>query len=233
MPPTPDDGSGPLDVDAAFAEIVAHWGDDARTDDDATSAGGPTGPDATDPGTTGAGPSDDGTPGADSSGADSSGEDPHGEDSPGNDSSGRHAMPPTGRTDADGSRTVRPARPLPPAPREDVPQVPPASSWGEHVPSPTTRGGAADDRDPAELASLDERFVPEEPRPLPRDLVGWAAWAAVVGAPLFLLVVALAWRDVPQLVTAVTAAVFVAGFATLVVRLPRSRDDDEDDGAVV
>ncbi|NAZ76935.1 hypothetical protein GTQ99_16115, partial [Kineococcus sp. T13] len=31
MARTPDDGSGPLDVDAAFAEIVAHWGEDAPT----------------------------------------------------------------------------------------------------------------------------------------------------------------------------------------------------------
>ncbi|WP_432523705.1 hypothetical protein [Kineococcus sp. SYSU DK006] len=75
--------------------------------------------------------------------------------------------------------------------------------------------------------------MPEDPKPLPRDLIGWAAWIAVVGAPVFLLVVALAWDDVPQLLTAATAGVFVAGFATLVVRLPSSRDDDDDDGAVV
>ncbi|NAZ87702.1 hypothetical protein GTR00_16605 [Kineococcus sp. T90] len=115
---------------------------------------------------------------------------------------------------------MRPARPLPPAPREDVPAVP---RRAERPPGP------------AELADLDEgeRFVPAEPAPLPRDLVGWAAWAAVVGAPLFLLVVALARREVSALVTAITAAVFVAGFATLVVRLPGSRDENDDDGAVV
>ncbi|NAZ78148.1 hypothetical protein GTQ99_22450, partial [Kineococcus sp. T13] len=90
------------------------------------------------------------------------------------------------------------------------------------------------EQEPAELAGLteDEGFVPEEPKPLPRDLLGWAAWIAVVGAPIFLLVVALAWDDVPQLLTAATAGVFVAGFATLVVRLPSSHDGD-DDGAVV
>ena len=242
MPPTPDDGSGPLDVDAAFAEIVARWGDEARTDEADTDGA------RTDDGSTD-GTRSDGTATDDASADDARGEHPRGdgaqdgagtttgEQAPGDPDGagpGRHAMPPPpGRTDPEGSRTVRPARPLPPAPREDVPQVPPASSWGEHVPSPTTREGAADDRDPAELAFLDERFVPEEPRPLPRDLIGWAAWAAVVGAPLFLLVVALAWRDVPQLITDATAAVFVAGFATLVVRLPGSRDDDDDDGAVV
>lgn len=225
MPPTPDDGSGPLDVDAAFAEIVARWGDDARADD-------------ADAFTDGTGPADTTTTGGTSDGG----------------ASGRHALPGpvdrAGDTDdnrdhnrdhnrddvrnADSARTVRPARPLPPAPREDVPQAPPGSAWGEPFPVPTGRDSAADDLDPAELAFLEaDTFVPDEPKPLPRDLVGWAAWIAVVGAPLFLLVVALGWRDVPQLVTAVTAGVFVVGFATLVVRLPSSRDDDDDDGAVV
>jgi len=180
VPSNPDDGSGPLDVDAAFAEIVAHWGDadaapGAGTTESPTDGSAP----APRPGT--AGPGD--------------------------------ATPLT-----DSARTVRPARPLPPAPREDVPQVPPAR---DEV-----------DEDMA-LAGLDDRFVPPEPQPLPRDVLGWAAWIAVIGAPLFLLVVALVWREVPALVTAATAVVFVAGFATLVVRLPSSRDDDSDDGAVV
>ncbi|NIZ93596.1 hypothetical protein [Kineococcus rubinsiae] len=180
MPSNPDDGSGPLDVDAAFAEIVAHWGD----------------PDAG------------GTPGAPEGRTDAPAPAPR----PGT-PAGTDATPLP-----DAARTVRPARPLPPAPREDVPAVPPRR---DDV-----------DEDMA-LAGLDDRFVPPEPQPLPRDLVGWAAWIAVIGAPLFLLVVALVWRDVPALVTAATAVVFVAGFATLVVRLPSSRDDDSDDGAVV
>ena len=199
MPSTPDDGSGPLDVDAAFAEIVARWGEDAR----AQGTGAPAG----------TGPDDAGGDGGAGDAAD------HGPD--------EHPE----------SRTARPATPLPPPPREDVPVV------AEEVAEEDTREplrfeppapARARDDEPDELAALGdgERFVPEDPQPLPRDLVAWAAWAAVVGAPLFLLVVALAWRDVPRLVTAVTAAVFVAGFATLVVRLPSSRDDD-DDGAVV
>ena len=179
MPSNPDDGSGPLDVDAAFAEIVAHWGDADPREVTAAGDAPADGAIAPQPGTAGPG---DAAP-----------------------------LP-------DSARTVRPARPLPPAPREDVPHVPPAR---EEI-----------DEDLA-LAGLEDRFVPPEPQPLPRDLVGWGAWIAVIGAPLFLLVVALAWRAVPALVTAATAVVFVGGFATLVVRLPSSRDDDSDDGAVV
>ncbi|GAB3453602.1 hypothetical protein AB1207_01705 [Kineococcus endophyticus] len=215
MSRTPDDGSGPLDVDAAFAEIVAHWGDDAaapeRTED-----------------------ARDTTP-AEPTGAPDAG-DPAGEDSPAaaeeattatesaEDRSPRHragAEEPA-ESPEDRTRLVRPAAPLPPAPREDVPSP-------EWFATPRQR-----DDEPAELRALGEdRFVPADPSPLPRDVVGWAAWIAVVGSPLFLLVVALGWNDVPQLMTAITAAVFVAGFATLVIRLPSSRDDDDDDGAVV
>ncbi|WP_337059624.1 hypothetical protein [Kineococcus sp. G2] len=192
MPADPDDGAGRLDVDAAFAEIVARWDDEGPAERGTPSPALRDGDDGPDDGFHRPGGSEDGQA-------------PH--------STGAAGPPP--RPEA---RTVRP---LPPAPREDAPRVP--------------AGGGRRAEVPEELRDLDagERFVPSEPAPLPRDLVGWAAWGAVVGAPLFLLVVALAWRDVPALVTVVTAAVFVAGFATLVVRLPGSRDDDGDDGAVV
>ena len=193
MPRTPDDGSGPLDVDAAFAEIVAHWGEDtAATDGDATE---------TDPAEPDDGPDDGSGDGSEAAEA------------------GTRAPVEPVRPEP---RLVRPASPLPPPPREDVPTP-------EWFATPRRR-----EDEPAELRSLgEERFVPADPQPLPRDVLGWAAWIAVVGAPLFLLVVALGWQDVPQLVTAITAGVFVAGFATLVIRLPGSRDDDDDDGAVV
>lgn len=215
MSRTPDDGSGPLDVDAAFAEIVARWGEDApsRAEDDA-----------------GGQDSDDRTPrhllepeDADGSEAyddehlaDERFEDQHLADDRFADEVREDAEP------EDRARLVRPATPLPPAPVEDVP----SPQW---FATPRQR-----DEEPPELRALgEERFVPADPAPLPRDVLGWAAWIAVVGAPLFLLVVALGWQDVPQLLTAITAGVFVAGFATLVIRLPSSRDDDDDDGAVV
>jgi hypothetical protein len=218
---TPDDGSGPLDVDAAFAEIVAHWGDDVTAPDRTADArrdspeDGPTTTDATAAGAADTAPE--------------TGEVTDGERDEADDEVGdlgargpRHRAPEEAADAEDRSRLVRPATPLPPPPREDVPSP-------EWFATPRQR-----DDEPAELRALgEETFVPADPAPLPRDLVGWAAWTAVVGAPLFLLVVALGWNDVPQLMTAITAAVFVAGFATLVIRLPSSRDDDDDDGAVV
>lgn len=88
--------------------------------------------------------------------------------------------------------------------------------------------------EPAETADADdgERFIPPDLPPLPRaDLVSRLAWAGVVGGPLFLLIAALFWRDLPELLLLVAVAAFVGGFAALVVRMPRDRDDD--DGAVV
>ena len=54
-----------------------------------------------------------------------------------------------------------------------------------------------------------------------------------MGGPLFLLIAALFWRDLPQLLLLLAVAAFVGGFAVLVVRMPRDRADDDDDGAVV
>ncbi|GAA0323910.1 hypothetical protein [Kineococcus aurantiacus] len=212
MPPTPDDGSGPLDVDAAFAEIVARWGEDAPGHEDGRGADDADGEDAASRGPRHLADAD---PSGDTPADTSRGASP-GEVAGGSPEDQRGTDDPEAR-----ARLVRPATPLPPPPREDVPDARPFT--------PRQR-----DDEPIELRSLsEESFVPADPAPLPRDVLGWAAWIAVVGAPLFLLVAALAWQDVPRLLTAITAAVFVAGFATLVVRLPSSRDDDDDDGAVV
>ena len=51
--------------------------------------------------------------------------------------------------------------------------------------------------------------------------------------PAFLLFAGLFWRDVGRLWLAIAAVAFVGGFVTLVLRLPQTRDDDGDDGAVV
>jgi len=85
-------------------------------------------------------------------------------------------------------------------------------------------------REPAEDG---ERFVPPDPPPLPRgDMVARLAWAGVGGGPVFLLIAALFWRDLPQVLLLAAVAAFVGGFVTLVLRMPREHPED-DDGAVV
>lgn len=82
-------------------------------------------------------------------------------------------------------------------------------------------------------APEEERYVPPEPPPLPRgDLISRLAWAGALGGPLFLLIAVIAWRTAPQILLMLAIVAFVAGFVTLIARMPQHRDDDGD-GAVV
>ena len=80
-----------------------------------------------------------------------------------------------------------------------------------------------------------EGYVPPEPPPLPRgDAIGWLAWIAVLGGPLFLFFASLWWTDVGRFWILLAVLAFIAGFAAIVARLPNNRSDDgPDDGAVV
>jgi hypothetical protein len=80
----------------------------------------------------------------------------------------------------------------------------------------------------------DEGYVPPEPPPLPRgDLASRAAWAGVLGGPLFLLIAAIVWQSLPKMLLLAALAAFVGGFVTLVARMPSESPDEPDDGAVV
>ena len=82
---------------------------------------------------------------------------------------------------------------------------------------------------------LDERdaFVPPDP-PMPRgDVISTLAWAGVVVGPLFLLFSVMFWNDAPDMLKLGAVGAFIGGFVTLISRLPRHRDEDDGDGAVV
>lgn len=97
-----------------------------------------------------------------------------------------------------------------------------------------TWGPGASKRDDTSNDDDDEGYVPPVPPPLPRgDLVFRIAWACVLGGPLFLLVAALTWQDLPSFLLFIALLSFVGGFVTLVARMPAERPDDPDDGAVV
>ncbi len=81
-----------------------------------------------------------------------------------------------------------------------------------------------------------ERFVPAEPPPIPRpeDLPGRLAWAAVLLGPIALVLFAVLWESAPSWLVGGVVLAIVVGFAFLVWRLPRTRDrDDGGDGAIV
>ncbi|MGW0733317.1 hypothetical protein [Streptomyces sp. NPDC002851] len=79
-------------------------------------------------------------------------------------------------------------------------------------------------------------FVPPEPPPLPEaDVTAKFAWLAVIGGPVLLLLAVLLGWDMTWWLTTLGVGGFLGGFATLVARM-RTDDEDDDDpgrGAVV
>lgn len=244
-----DDVGGGVDVEAAWAQIVAHWSEEAaghprprgerstdRAEDDDLDGLVLDVTDATDLARAGLPP--EGPEDIDVGGSATSREGPSRGQSDADDEQELHDYP------------TRPARHrLTP---EEVAQLaeeswstdadePPddrrrAEDWrrawptasGSHVGGEEARSGHS-----ASLEKDDEGYVPPEPPPLPRgDLVSTVAWVSALGAPLFLLLAALFWRTAPPMVVGAAVVAFIAGFVTLVVRMP-DRSEDEDDGAVV
>ena len=219
-------GEDPVDVDAAWADIVARWGDPAA-DRGTSPAGGAPGPAAgrgtdapTDLPTDARRPAPGTGPGT-GTGTGTGAGDPA----------------PPGAGGLPGRRVVRgrgeEGRPVG---GPDAAEAPDASDDGDG----TRPAGWADDdgRAPAAWRSgsgsepdEDHYVPPEPPRSPPSDTVTRLAWAGALAGPALLLLCALVWRDAPTIVVAAAVAAFVVGFGVLVARLPRSRDDD--DGAVV
>jgi hypothetical protein len=83
----------------------------------------------------------------------------------------------------------------------------------------------------------DDHFTPPDPPPGPQvDPATRLAWAAVVGAPVLILVLALTGNSVGGWWAVLSAALFLGGSIALVSRLKTDRDDEDDDpqhGAVV
>lgn len=109
------------------------------------------------------------------------------------------------------------AEPAPTVPDEDTPD-----------------GVGPGPRDYALAEEPDEEFEPPEPEPLgtadPLQLLGWAG---AVGGPIALIVILVVWPSAPLLVWLTAAAATLAGWAVVIWRLPRSREDPDDDGAVL
>ncbi|WP_149179367.1 hypothetical protein [Streptomyces sp. TRM49041] len=80
-------------------------------------------------------------------------------------------------------------------------------------------------------------FVPPEPPPLPEaDSATRFAWLGVVGGPVLMLVAVLLQWEMTWWLTTVCVGGFLGGFATLVARMKDGDDDEYDDpgrGAVV
>lgn len=77
-----------------------------------------------------------------------------------------------------------------------------------------------------------DRFVPPPPPPLPTTTTDrYAAWAAMMGSPVVLLICLVLGVGLPQPLPYLLVAGFVGGFLYLVVTMSREPRDPGDDGA--
>jgi hypothetical protein len=100
--------------------------------------------------------------------------------------------------------------------------------------------GAVDDRTgfggPRDYAGDDDddECIPEEPPSLANvEPAIMLAWVGALGAPVGLLLAAMLWRDAPLTAIFGLVAVFLICAGYLIFRLPATRGEDDDDGAVV
>jgi len=89
------------------------------------------------------------------------------------------------------------------------------------------------DEDDDEVPAHD-RFVPEDPPPVPiPPFDRLLAWLGVFGSPTVLLVFLISGLSMPGWLGWLLVGGFVAGFCYLVIRMPGSPRDPWDDGARV
>lgn len=145
---------------------------------------------------------------------------------------------------APGSAADTKAKPEPSADPGSGPaaEPPAAASLGSSVVFAPGVGGAgprdhslAEPGDDDLTAAEEGHFVPPEPELPPADTTSKFAWLAVVGGPVLLLLAVLLQWEMTWWLTTLGIGGFLGGFATLVGRM--AHDDDEDDdpgrGAVV
>ena len=198
------------DVDAQFADIVAHWND------------APVEPERA-PRPTAAEPAGDHDP----AGA--------GPDVPEPDGTSRRTPPPPAAPPATPpwppSRGDRPRRRARPARFPGPSGSSPRRVCHQRTPSRSSRRRPGGRR--SRWRSHEEHFEPGPTAPLPAgDLQFWGILTGLVGGPLLLLFLVLFNREGNPLWMLLAVGITVAGFGLLVQRLPRHRDDD-DDGAVL
>lgn len=122
-------------------------------------------------------------------------------------------------------------RPEPPTPAH--PEQPSTGDEPDQAGDATPSGSLGGPRDYAAPDELDEHFDPPEPDPLTTaDPIRLLAWTGAIAGPIALMLVVMLWPSAPAIVWLTLLAITLLGWAVAFLRLPRSRNDD-DDGAVV
>jgi hypothetical protein len=125
---------------------------------------------------------------------------------------------------------------------EDVPteaETDPAARSGRLLRPAETTIGFEELRDVVDSVPRDDpddHFQPPTPPPIPLpDTINRAAWAGLLGGPLFLIIATIFALDVSGWAGLVALGAFVGGFVTLIARMEDRPPNDPggDDGAVV
>ena len=112
----------------------------------------------------------------------------------------------------------------------------PAMEAGRDDPDPGDLDDLDDLDDPDEVDDIPlvDRFVPDDPPPVPLPpLDRLLAWIGVFGSPAVLLVFLVSGLAMPGWLGWLLVGGFVLGFCYLIIRMPRSPRDPWDDGARV
>ncbi|QHC21605.1 hypothetical protein [Streptomyces sp. GS7] len=207
---SPRDPRDPLDEEAAWAEIVAGYGEQPEFPDLDGGRDGGRAPDT-------AGREPEAAAGRDPEAAADAGRQP---DAPSAEAPSADSLP-----DAPGSpgSSGPPSRP---------------GSFVVFAPGVGPRDWSAAEPSDDDFDATDEgHFTPPEPPPLPSpDVTTKFAWIAVLGGPLLLVVMMLLQQPVTWWITVLGIGGFLGGFATLVARMKNDREEDDDlpgGGAVV
>ncbi|WP_405612271.1 hypothetical protein [Streptomyces sp. NBC_00076] len=124
----------------------------------------------------------------------------------------------TDSPDSPDSRDEKPAKPL----GGSVAFAPGVGPRDYSMPEPADEDLGEDD---------EGHFVPPEPPPLPAaDTTAKFAWLGVLGGPVLLLLAVLLGWEMTWWLTTVGIGGFLGGFATLVLRMRTGEEDDDDPG---
>ncbi|MEU0527804.1 hypothetical protein [Streptomyces niveus] len=133
---------------------------------------------------------------------------------------------------ADAEAAAEPDREREPDAKPDKPSL-----GGSIVFAPGVGGAGPRDYEVAEpkdddLDDSDEgHFVPPEPPPLPEaDVTAKFAWLAVIGGPVLMLLAVLFQWEMTWWLTTVCIGGFLGGFVTLVARMQHGDEEDDDPG---
>lgn len=236
---SPRDPRDPLDEEAAWAEIVAGYGeepqfpaadddrDDQDREDDRDDRDGRTGQDGSD-----AAGSHDGAAARPAGSAGPAGIPavPGALDltKPDRDTADAPAAEGAGSGDAadggSGTEEKQPERATPGGPAGDA-----VGSFVVYAPGVGPRDWDAAPPSDEDFDDSDEgHFTPPEPPPLPEaDVTTKFAWIAVLGGPLLLVLMVLFQQPVTWWISVLGIGGFLGGFATLVARMKQDDEDDE------